>query len=73
MEGDFVAEPTERMEWYKGEAVLELLDSFEESKSLEEKPFRMPVQAVYKFTGGGDTRRIVSGTIDSGKVQVGIN
>ena len=36
-----------------------------------ERPFRMPVQDVYKFTKQGDDRRIVSGTIDSGTVKVG--
>ena len=34
-------------------------------------PFRMPVQAVFKFTNDGDDRRIVAGTIDSGRVRVG--
>ena len=36
-----------------------------------DRPFRMPVQDVYKFTKQGDDRRIVSGTIDSGSVSVG--
>jgi len=31
----------------------------------------MPVQDVYKFTSSGDDRRIVAGTIESGKVRVG--
>jgi bifunctional enzyme CysN/CysC len=31
----------------------------------------MPVQAVFKFTNDGDDRRIVAGTIDSGRVRVG--
>ena len=37
----------------------------------EDKPFRLPVQGVYKFTKGGDTRRIVAGTVVSGKLNVG--
>jgi bifunctional enzyme CysN/CysC len=31
----------------------------------------MPVQAVYKFTGDGDNRRIVAGTIETGRIKVG--
>jgi len=31
----------------------------------------MPVQAVYKFTADGDDRRIVAGTVESGRVSVG--
>ena len=34
-------------------------------------PFRMPVQAEFKFTNDGDDRRIVAGTIDSGRLRVG--
>ncbi|MBD0379706.1 TSUP family transporter [Paenibacillus sp. WST5] len=33
---------------------------------IHELPFRMPVQAVYKFTQDQDDRRIVAGTIDAG-------
>ena len=31
-------------------------------------PFRMPVQGVYKFTKQNDDRRIVAGTVDSGRI-----
>ncbi len=60
-----------KMSWYKGPTVLEALDAFEKAPSKRDRPFRMPVQAVYKFVSQGDDRRIISGRIESGKVQVG--
>jgi len=65
------------MKWYKGwgpmggKTVLEQLDSFETENLPEDKPFRMPVQDVYKFTRDGDNRRIVAGTIDTGSIKAG--
>ena len=38
--------------------VLEALEGFESRPLLASAPFRMPVQAVYKFTQHNDTRRI---------------
>jgi bifunctional enzyme CysN/CysC len=71
MEGDGVAWLNDRMEWYKGNTVLEVLDQFEKEKPADNKPFRMPVQDVYKFTKSGDSRRIVAGNIESGTIKVG--
>ena len=69
-EGDNVAVKSGYMPWYGGATVLEILDTFSPLKPPESKPFRMPVQAVYKFTAGGDTRRIVAGTVESGRLSV---
>ena len=71
MMGDNVAVSSEKMPWYKGKIVLEQLDAFRVEKHPEDLPFRMSVQDVYKFTRDGDNRRIVAGTVDSGKVAVG--
>jgi len=70
-EGDNIASHSERMEWYKGATVLEQLDQFASEKELHEKPFRFPVQDIYKFTRSNDDRRIVAGTVAAGRVQVG--
>ena len=60
------------MPWYSGNTVLDELDAFEEREGEENSlPFRMPVQDVYKFTGSGDERRIVAGTVESGSLSVG--
>ncbi len=71
MQGDNIIEPSEKLSWFKGEHVLKVLDSFKKQASVEKLPFRMPIQAVYKFTAQGDDRRIVSGRIESGSISVG--
>lgn len=71
MEGDNIASQSGRMPWYKAETVLEILDRFKKENLPSDKPFRMPVQDIYKFTKYGDTRRIVAGTVESGTLHVG--
>ncbi|MCX6179695.1 MAG: GTP-binding protein [Chlorobiales bacterium] len=70
-EGDNIASLSERMPWYKGATVLEQLDGFTSDKQLQDKPFRFPVQDIYKFTRQNDDRRIVAGTVAAGSVSVG--
>ncbi|HKH93562.1 MAG TPA: GTP-binding protein [Gemmatimonadaceae bacterium] len=70
-EGDNLAMRSTAMSWYTGPTVLEALDAFRSQGEAVDGPFRMPVQAVFKFTNDGDDRRIVAGTIDSGRVRVG--
>lgn len=69
--GDNVAAPSENMPWYQGETVLQKLDLLNNKNDSKNQVFRMPVQGVYKFTGGGDDRRIIAGTIDTGQIKVG--
>jgi bifunctional enzyme CysN/CysC len=71
MQGDNIAARSDKMPWYTGKTVLETLDSFVKEPAPLHKPFRMPVQDVYKFTASGDKRRIVAGTVESGNVRVG--
>jgi len=70
-EGDNIADASERMPWYGGPTVLQQLDRFSTGGQLHEKPFRFPVQDIYKFTQSGDDRRIVAGTVSAGQVLVG--
>lgn len=71
-EGDNVAFPgKKKMPWYGGHTVLQELDDFVNEPPPEDKPFRMPVQGVYKFTKDGDDRRIVAGTVDTGQLHAG--
>jgi bifunctional enzyme CysN/CysC len=69
--GENVASRSPVMPWYDGPSVLEVLDGFPGGVSEKEKPFRLPVQDVYKFTNRGDDRRIVAGTVASGTARVG--
>ncbi|HEG42736.1 MAG TPA: adenylyl-sulfate kinase [Phycisphaerales bacterium] len=71
MAGDNVATLSDKMPWYNGKTVLDALDGFEREALPTDKPFRMPIQDVYKFTKAGDKRRTVAGTVDTGKVSVG--
>jgi bifunctional enzyme CysN/CysC len=70
-EGDNIARRSAAMPWYEGPTVLEALDRFTAEAPEADKPFRMAVQDVYKFTQHGDDRRIVAGTVDTGRVAVG--
>jgi bifunctional enzyme CysN/CysC len=69
--GENLAQKSLQMPWYKGPTLLESLDAFAKAPPHSDRPFRMPVQAVYKFASQGDDRRIIAGRIEAGKVKVG--
>ena len=66
-EGDHIITHSPHMHWHKGPTVLEALEGFAGSLSLDALPLRFPVQDVYKF----DERRIIVGRIESGSLSVG--
>jgi len=70
-EGDNIATASANMSWHKGQTVLQVLDEFSKEPAPLDKPFRMPVQDVYKFTNKGDDRRIIAGTIEAGRLKAG--
>ena len=70
-EGENIAIAAATMPWYGGPTVLEMLDKFHAAPDPVDRPFRMPVQGVYKFTNQGDDRRIVAGSVETGALQVG--
>jgi len=57
--------------WYDGPTVLEQVEGFKRLDDDLDRPFRMPLQDVYKFTASGDDRRIFVGTVESGRVRRG--
>jgi bifunctional enzyme CysN/CysC len=69
--GDNITSKINNMKWYKGKSVLSSLDMFDNPLLPVKSSFRMPVQGVYKFTNFGDKRRIIAGTIESGKISIG--
>jgi bifunctional enzyme CysN/CysC len=71
MEGDNIASHSDRTPWYAGPDVLEQLDRFEGGNRADALPLRIPVEDVYKFTEGGDDRRIVAGLCESGTLRAG--
>jgi bifunctional enzyme CysN/CysC len=70
LKGDNIASKSDSMKWYTGVTILDVLDGFEDAKPQPDRPFRMPVQDVYKFTRYNDTRRIIAGTITSGSLRL---
>ena len=70
-EGDNIAIRSDRIPWYDGPTVLEQLDAFRPIEPPEQRPLRMPVQGVYKFTGRGDSRRIIAGAVEAGELRAG--
>lgn len=70
-QGENIVRPSDKMPWYDGMCVLQVLDEFECEEEHDKQPFRMPVQDVYKFTRNGDDRRIVAGTIETGTIRAG--
>jgi bifunctional enzyme CysN/CysC len=71
MNGDNILAFSKNMLWYDGQTVLQTLDGFVSEESPEDKPFRMSVQDIYKFTNNGDDRRIIAGTVETGTISVG--
>jgi bifunctional enzyme CysN/CysC len=69
--GENLARRSETMPWYSGPTALEALDEFRVEPAPVARPFRMPVQDVYKFASPGDDRRIVVGTVESGALAPG--
>ena len=69
--GENLATRSTQMPWYDGPTLLETLDGFAKAPGKSDAAFRMPVQAVYKFTNAGDDRRIIAGRIESGRAKVG--
>ncbi|HIE42607.1 MAG TPA: adenylyl-sulfate kinase [Nitrospinaceae bacterium] len=62
-----IAASKDKMLWYQGPTVLDMVDLFEKKPPPDHLPFRFPVQDVYKF----DERRIIAGRIEAGKLKVG--
>ncbi|MFH1367674.1 MAG: GTP-binding protein [Elusimicrobiota bacterium] len=70
-EGENITVPSKKMPWFNGATVLGQLDLFADEKSAGDKPFRFPVQDIYKFTQLSDERRIAAGTVAAGAVAAG--
>jgi elongation factor 1-alpha len=63
--GDNVAKKSDKTPWYKGQTLIETLDSFiKEPDKPVDKPLRVPIQDVYAITGVG--------TVPVGRVETGI-
>ncbi len=72
LEGDGVVERGERMPWYKGPPLLEILETVPLDEAPLSSPFRYPVQGVMRLPKEEvEDRRGFSGRIETGSVTVG--
>ena len=64
--GDNLVTHSTNMKWYKGQTLMEALDSLKppQSATADKLPLRIPIQKVYKFKGVG--------TVPIGRVETGI-
>jgi len=62
--GDNMIDRSPNMPWYKGNTLLEALDSLEQPARPSDKPLRLPLQDVYKIGG--------IGTVPVGRVETGV-
>ena len=70
--GDNVVESSEKMPWYEGPTLIELLEALSVYDESHAAPFRFPVQLVARHNGheANDFRGYM-GRIESGRVAVG--
>ncbi|WP_050476832.1 sulfate adenylyltransferase subunit 1 [Herbaspirillum rhizosphaerae] len=70
--GDNVVSAGDKLSWYKGPTLIELLESLSVYEDAHEEPFRFPVQLVARHNGheANDFRGYM-GRIEAGKVSKG--
>jgi bifunctional enzyme CysN/CysC len=71
LDGDNVVDPSDRMPWYQGPPLLEVLETVDVSadRDLDEDHLRLPVQWVARPRDGG--RRVYTGQIAAGTLKAG--
>jgi len=68
--GDNLVKRSDKMPWYKGPTMLDVLNTFQEPPKPTDKPLRIPVQDVYSITGIGT---VPVGRVETGVLKVGDN
>jgi sulfate adenylyltransferase subunit 1 len=72
LNGDNVTRASERMPWYRGEPLLEILESLADSNRKVDEEFRFPVQWVIRSDGASAAPfRGFAGRVAAGRVRVG--
>jgi elongation factor 1-alpha len=66
--GDNLIKKSEKMTWYKGPTLYDVLNTFEPPPKPLDKPLRIPIQDVYSITGVGT---VPVGRVETGKMKVG--
>merc|ERR1711957_835045 len=68
--GDNMLEVSTNMDWYKGQCLLDSLDTAKPPKRPVDKPLRLPLQDVYKIGGIGT---VPVGRVETGVIKPGIH
>jgi sulfate adenylyltransferase subunit 1 len=73
LQGDHVTDSSERMSWYTGPKLLDLLESIQVDDAAHKQPFRFPVQLVSRPPASPEFPdfRGYMGRVASGSVKVG--
>jgi len=66
--GENVFKKSDKMPWYKGQTLLEAINSLKEPEKPTQLPLRLPIQDVYNITGIGV---VPVGRIETGIMKVG--
>lgn len=66
-DGDNLMRRSDRMAWYDGKTIAELLARLPASELPDGLPLRLPIQDVYRI----DQRRLYVGRVESGRISVG--
>jgi bifunctional enzyme CysN/CysC len=66
-EGDMITIHSDKMHWYKGKTLCEVLDAFEVDSPPLTRALRFPIQDVYRF----DEKRVLVGRIETGVLHKG--
>ena len=62
--GDNLTKPSEKMSWYEGPTLIDVLNTFSPPPKPTGKPLRIPIQDVYTITGVG--------SVPVGRVETGV-
>lgn len=66
-EGDMISDRGDKMPWYKGKSLVDVLDAFEYDSPPLSRALRFPVQDVYRY----GEERILVGRVESGILRKG--
>ncbi|EGG21453.1 Hsp70 subfamily B suppressor 1 [Cavenderia fasciculata] len=67
--GDNLIEKSSNSNWYNGQSLVDLIDTFSIGERLINKPFRMGINDIYKSTSKGSVS--VGGKVEAGVIGVG--
>lgn len=72
LKGDNVVNASNKMDWYKGKTVIDVLESVDVQQDIAQKPFRLPVQYVIRADNDKyKDFRGFAGLVSSGSIKIG--